>query len=237
MRLIVGLGNPGREYVGTRHNVGWELIDALAQRLGWIGAPGDFERAARTKFNGLALDGNCTLPSGRTEKLLVLKPMTFMNLSGQSVEAAMGFYQLATPDVLVVLDDLALPCGRIRLRASGSSGGHNGLKDIERALGTSGYSRLRIGIDPAPPRVPQKDYVLGRFSEAQRAALGPALSRGVDATLLWIEKGITAAMNQFNAADRASPSAAGANERNEQPRRSEQSTGQPSAAPQRTTDH
>jgi PTH1 family peptidyl-tRNA hydrolase len=235
MRLIVGLGNPGREYVGTRHNVGWELVDALAQRLGWIAAPADFERSARTKFNGLALDGNCTLPSGRTEKLLLLKPMTYMNLSGQSVQAAMGFYQLKPEEALVVLDDLALPCGKIRLRASGSSGGHNGLKDIERALGSSDYPRLRIGIDPPPPRVPQKDYVLGRFSEAQRAALGSALVRGVDATLLWVEKGMTAAMNQFNAADRASPSAAdraspSADDRNEKQNGS-------SSAPQRITDH
>jgi PTH1 family peptidyl-tRNA hydrolase len=202
MRLIVGLGNPGREYVGTRHNVGWELLDALAQRLGWIAGPGEFERSARTKFNGLVLDGNGTLPSGQTEKLLLLKPMTFMNLSGQSVQAALSFYQLQPQEALIVLDDLALPCGKLRLRASGSSGGHNGLKDIERALGSTDYPRLRIGIDPPPPRVPQKDYVLGRFSEAQRADLAPALARGVDATWLWIEKGIAAAMNQFNAADR-----------------------------------
>lgn len=202
MRLIVGLGNPGSEYVGTRHNVGWELLDALAMRMGWIGAAGDFQRLAKRRFDGIAMDGNLTLPSGQVEKVLLLKPMTSMNLSGRAVQAAMSFYRIATPDILIVLDDLALPCGRIRLRCSGSSGGHNGLKDIERALGSRDYPRLRIGIDPPPGRVPQKDYVLGRFSESQRAGLGVALDRGVEATLLWIEKGMEAAMNQFNAAEK-----------------------------------
>ncbi len=125
--------------------------------------------------------------------------MTFMNLSGDCVQAALAFYQLPFRDLLVVLDDMALPCGKIRLRAAGSSGGHNGLKDIERALGGSGYSRLRLGIDAPPPRVPARDYVLGRFSEEQRGALAPAIARGVDATVLWMEKGIEASMNKFNA--------------------------------------
>jgi PTH1 family peptidyl-tRNA hydrolase len=101
--------------------------------------------------------------------------------------------------VLVVLDDLALPCGKLRIRAAGSSGGHNGLNDIERAIGTSSYPRLRIGIDAAPPHVPGKDYVLGRFSEEQRKLLEPALTRAVDAVRAWIEKGVQSAMNQFNA--------------------------------------
>lgn len=202
MRLIVGLGNPGLEYVGTRHNVGWELLDALAMRVGWIARAGDFQKLAKRRFDGLTMDGNCTLPSGKVEKLLLLKPMTFMNLSGRAVQAALSFYRLTPADAMIVLDDLALPSGRIRLRCSGSSGGHNGLKDIERALGSQEYPRLRIGIDSPPSRVPQKDYVLGRFSETQRAALGVALDRGVEATLVWIEKGMTAAMNQFNAAEK-----------------------------------
>src|SRR5205814_421396 len=121
------------------------------------------------------------------------------NLSGRSVQAAMAFYNLTPADLLIVLDDVALPCGRLRLRANGNSGGHNGLKDIERALGTNGYPRLRIGIDPPPPRVPQKDYVLGRFSDEQRKQLDPAVSRAVGAILTWAGKGIEAAMNVFNA--------------------------------------
>jgi PTH1 family peptidyl-tRNA hydrolase len=201
MRLIVGLGNPGREYVGTRHNVGFEVLDAFAARAGWAFGPGDFERAAKGKFDGLALDGPVTLASGTAEKVLLLKPMTYMNLSGRSVQSAMAFYQLGPADVMVVLDDLALPCGKLRLRPGGSDGGHNGLKDIQRALGTTQYPRLRVGIDPPPPRVAGRDYVLGRFSEEQRKLVDPALKRSADALLTWIGKGMAAAMNQFNAAE------------------------------------
>lgn len=201
MHLLIGLGNPGRDYVGTRHNIGFEVIDALAQKLGWVSGPGDFDRLARKKFDGLALDGSTSLLGG-SSKVLLLKPMTYMNLSGQSVQAAMAFYQLTPADVLIVLDDVALPVGRLRLRASGSSGGHNGLKDIERALGTAEYPRLRIGIDPPPPRVPQKDYVLGRFTDAQRKLLDPAVNRACSAAITWIEKGMTTAMNVFNAVEK-----------------------------------
>lgn len=194
MKLIVGLGNPGRQYVSTRHNVGFELIDRLAASIGWVSTPGDFDRVARTKFDALFLDG-----SYAGERVALLKPMTFMNLSGKSVQQAMAFYQLQGPEVLVVLDDLALPVGRLRLRGSGSSGGHNGLNDIERQLGTKDYPRLRIGIDAAPDFVPSKEYVLGRFSDEQRKLLEPALSRAVDAVCVWIEKGTQTAMNRFNA--------------------------------------
>lgn len=202
MKLVVGLGNPGREYVGTRHNVGWEVLDTLANRLGWAVGPGEFERLAKSKFDGLIIDGTSTLIDGRTEKLLLLKPTTYMNLSGRSVRAAMDFYQLSPPDVMVVLDEMALPCGKLRIRAGGSSGGHNGLKDIERALGTSQYPRLRVGVDAPPPRVPGRDYVLGRFSEEQRKQIDPALKRAADALLVWMDQGIHAAMNQFNAEEK-----------------------------------
>ena len=196
MKLVVGLGNPERSYVGTRHNVGFEVIDQLAVRLGWT-KPGDFDRMARTKFDGLAFDGVVG-----NEKLVLLKPLKYMNLSGKSVQAAMAFYQLAPQDIMVVLDDLALPVGRLRLRGSGSSGGHNGLKDIERALATNEYPRLRIGIDPAPPRVAGRDYVLGKFTPEQRVLLEPALARACGAIVTWIDKGIETAMNQFNADDK-----------------------------------
>ena len=158
----------------------------------------EFNRLARTKFDGLFLDG--AAPSG--EKVLLLMPTTFMNLSGRSVQGAMSFYQLAPSDLMIVLDDVALPCGRVRLRASGSSGGHNGLKDIQRVLGTEDYPRLRLGIDAPPPHVPQRDYVLGRFTAQQRAVLDPAIDRAAEAVETWIEKGITAAMNQFNAEEK-----------------------------------
>jgi PTH1 family peptidyl-tRNA hydrolase len=149
----------------------------------------------------MALDGLVSRASGESEKVLLLKPMTYMNLSGNSVQAAASFYQLVPQDILIVLDDVALPAGRLRLRASGSSGGHNGLKDIQRALGTDEYPRLRVGIDAPPPRVPQKDYVLGKFSPEQRMQIELAIPRACDAIVTWIDRGISAAMNQFNAAD------------------------------------
>jgi PTH1 family peptidyl-tRNA hydrolase len=205
MKLIVGLGNPGREYVGTRHNIGWTVVEAFATRLGWIGKPAEFDRVARTNFDGLTLDGTMSLhATGGTEKLLLLKPTTYMNLSGRSVQAAMAFYQLTPNDVMVVVDELALPCGKLRIRAGGSSGGHNGLRDIERALGTGEYPRLRVGIDPPPERVPGRDYVLGRFTEEQQKQIEPAIERATSALIAWIEQGINAAMNKFNVAEEKS---------------------------------
>jgi PTH1 family peptidyl-tRNA hydrolase len=199
MKLVVGLGNPGNEYVGTRHNIGWEVVDRLAARLGWIPSPQEFNRLARSKFDGLAVDGTIVLPDGSEQKLLLLKPTTYMNLSGRAVHSAASFYRLDPQELMIVLDDLALPCGKIRIRPGGSSGGHNGLKDIERMLGTSQYPRLRIGIDPPPPNLSGKDYVLGRFTAEQRQKIDPAIDRAISAILTWIQEGITAAMNRFNA--------------------------------------
>ncbi|MDP9175991.1 MAG: aminoacyl-tRNA hydrolase [Planctomycetota bacterium] len=201
MRLVVGLGNPGSEFVGTRHNVGWEALDELAIRLGWIAKREDFARLAKNRFDGLLMDGSMSIQSSGSERLMLLKPTTYMNRSGQSVQAAMAFYQVTPVDVMVVLDDLALPCGKLRIRKGGSSGGHNGLKDIERLLGTQDYPRLRLGIDAPPPRIPGRDYVLGRFTEAQRTLLEPALDRSVAALTTWIERGIDAAMNAYNGED------------------------------------
>jgi PTH1 family peptidyl-tRNA hydrolase len=202
MRLVVGLGNPGSEYAGTRHNVGWEVLDQLAVRLGWISRKDEFERVSKARFDGLILDGSVPLAGG-DQRLLLLKPTTFMNDSGRSVQAVMAFYRLAPADVLAVLDDLALPSGRIRIRAGGSSGGHNGLKDLQRVLGTDQYPRLRIGIDAPPPRVPGRDYVLGRFAPAQRPAVDKAVDRAASAVLKWIESGVEQAMNLFNADEQA----------------------------------
>jgi PTH1 family peptidyl-tRNA hydrolase len=203
MKIVIGLGNPGRDYVGTRHNVGFELVDQLATRLGWIGKPEQFNTLARNKFDALTLDGVVSLASGGSEKLLLVKPMTYMNLSGRSVNAAMSFYHLTPADLMIALDDIALPCGRIRIRTGGSPGGHNGLKDIEQVLGTSQYPRLRIGVDTPPPRVPQKDYVLGRFTPDQRMLVDAALGRAGGAVVTWIDKGIEPAMSQFNADEKS----------------------------------
>ena len=199
MRLVVGLGNPGSEFAGTRHNVGSEALEELAVRLGWIGSKDEYNRLGRSKFQGITLDGSVSIHGGAIEKLLLLKPTTYMNDSGRSVQSAMAFYQLSPQEVMVILDDLALPSGKIRIRLGGSAGGHNGLKDIERVLGTEQYPRLRIGIDAPPPTMSGRDYVLERFTPDQRRSVEPALRRAASAVLTWIEKGIETAMNEFNA--------------------------------------
>ncbi len=187
MRIVVGLGNPGIEYQRTRHNVGFDCVDRLARRVC------DSQQTPRARFQALAVEGE-----SKGEKVLLLKPMTYMNLSGNSVAEALRFYKLdATRDLLVIVDDIALPCGSIRLRMDGSAGGHNGLFDIEAKLGTDKYARCRIGID-APGRVMQKDYVLGRFREDQQPLVDEALNLATDAAECWISKGISEAMNRFN---------------------------------------
>lgn len=197
MKVVVGLGNPGPEYVATRHNVGFDVVERLAEKLGWV-RTGEFDRIARHQFDGLTLDGRIELSNEGQEKLLLVKPLTYMNLSGRCVQQVLSFYQLTPRDLMVILDDLALPCGKIRIRGSGSSGGHNGLKDIEQKLATNAYPRLRIGIDPAPKSVPGHVYVLGKWTTEQQQVIVPAIDRACGAILTWIDKGIETAMSQFN---------------------------------------
>ncbi len=189
MRLIVGLGNPGPEYVRTRHNAGFMLADRIASVHG-LALHAD---AWRQQFHGLTASG---MIAG--EKVVVLKPMTFMNRSGLAVGEAANFYKLDPSDVLVLVDEIALDAGVIRLRARGSAGGHNGLKDIERVLATRDYPRLRLGVD-APGRVRQVDYVLSTFSPDQRDRIDEALGQGVRAVEMWLDEGIDKAMSIFNA--------------------------------------
>ncbi len=191
MKLIAGLGNPGRQYDQTRHNVGFDVLDRLARRH----APGT---VARSRFHGAVVEGDLD-----GEKLLLLKPATFMNRSGQSVSEALRFYKLdASADLLVIVDDTALPCGVIRLRASGGAGGHNGLAHIEQLLDRPTFARLRIGIDPPGP-IPQKEYVLGRFRPDQLEFVEPGLEEAVAASAVWAAHGIVDAMNRFNRRDTA----------------------------------
>jgi len=185
MKLIVGLGNPGKQYEKTRHNAGFMAIDRLARRHMLSGA--------KSRFHAGVLDG---VIAG--EKVLLMQPMTFMNRSGLAVGEAATFFKLTPEDVLVLVDDIALSTGRIRMRATGSAGGHNGLKDIERVLASRDYPRLRIGIDP-PGRVPQIDYVLGRFSSEQMDQLDSSLDRSCDAIECWLREGIEKAMSMYNA--------------------------------------
>jgi PTH1 family peptidyl-tRNA hydrolase len=188
VKLIVGLGNPGAEYERTRHNVGFDVIDRLARRYADPAAG-----AAKARFSGLTLEGQIG-----SEKVLLLKPLTYMNLSGNAVGEAIRFYKLQPEaDLLVIVDDIALACGVIRLRCEGSAGGHNGLGDIERKLATSNYPRLRIGVDN-PGAIPQKSYVLGKFRPDQLERLEPALNEAVDAAACWAINGIAEAMNRFN---------------------------------------
>ncbi|QDU70853.1 aminoacyl-tRNA hydrolase [Mucisphaera calidilacus] len=184
MKLIVGLGNPGPQYAKTRHNAGFMVVDRLAERHGMTGG--------KSRFSGLFTDG--LIASARAG---LLKPMTYMNLSGQAVVEAMNFYKVPPEDLLVVVDDIALDCGQIRCRPEGGAGGHNGLKDIQQRLGTQKYPRLRIGIDP-PGRIPQVDYVLGRFTPDQQQAMEQAVPTACDAIETWLTHGITETMNRYN---------------------------------------
>ena len=186
MKLIVGLGNPGQKYKGTRHNIGFDVIANLAQRFD-IGRP-------KAKFNAETAETVI-----RNEKAVLLSPLTFMNLSGQSVRAAMDFYKLAIDDLIVVCDDLALETGRIRLRPGGSDGGQKGLKDIINRIGTQDFSRLRIGIGSPPGGWDAADYVLGKFSDEEKPEIRKSVERACDAIVVWVSEGIQQSMSQFNA--------------------------------------
>jgi len=186
MRFIVGLGNPGAKYDKTRHNVGFDVIDRIARQL----APG---APATSKFNSVVIE---TTYDG--DKVLLMKPQHFMNRSGESIQQAISFYKAdPSTDLLILVDDIHLPCGSIRLRHIGSPGGHNGLTDIANHLGDGEWPRLRIGIDE-PGIIPQSDYVLGKFTPEQLEELELALTKSVDAAIMWIQDGIDETMNKFN---------------------------------------
>jgi PTH1 family peptidyl-tRNA hydrolase len=184
MKLIVGLGNPGPKYVGTRHNIGYEVIDYLAA------GPGG--SAFREKFEAFVAE----LKEG-DETVLVMKPLTFMNLSGRAVRAALDFYKLAMDQVLVVCDDFNLPLGKLRIRAKGSHGGQNGLRNIQEQLGTDAYTRLRIGVGE-PTVGDAVDHVLSKFKPGERKAIEEAVATAAQAALVWLRQGTEAAMNRFN---------------------------------------
>ncbi|SMP58572.1 peptidyl-tRNA hydrolase [Neorhodopirellula lusitana] len=186
MKLIVGLGNPGREYEQTRHNVGFMVASELVRRF--MGTP------PTPKFKGEVSEVRIG-----SEKALILCPHTYMNASGQSVRKAIDFYKLETEDLILICDDLNLACGRIRLRRGGSAGGQKGLADTIRHLGTDQYPRLRIGIDRPPAKWQVTDFVLGNFTEEERTNIDPAISRSCDAIECWVKEGITEAMTVYNA--------------------------------------
>ena len=187
--LIVGLGNPGREYARTRHNAGFMLADRLADRwkAGW---------ADERKFNARVAKAAC---GGR--KIILAEPQTYMNLSGEAVGRLAQFYKVPSQRVLVLVDDADLPFGQIRLRGKGSSGGHHGLENIEHHLGTREFPRLRIGIGRARSDVREiRNYVLGNFGSEEEALLEKILERASRQVECWLEAGLEKAMNQFNGA-------------------------------------
>ena len=186
MKLVVGLGNPGRRYEGTRHNVGYAVLAELARKFGGGGVP-------KGRFHGAVVEADL-----RGQKALLLSPTTFMNLSGTSVQEAMSFYKLAGEDLLIVCDDLNLPVGELRFRARGASGGQKGLEDIIRRLATEDFSRLRIRVGTAPEGWDWADYVLSKFTPEELPEMERAVGLAADAVAVWAREGSEFCMNQYN---------------------------------------
>jgi PTH1 family peptidyl-tRNA hydrolase len=185
MKLVVGLGNPGRRYQGTRHNVGYWVLAELAKRYG--------TSPPRDRFRGEVVEADLAGQSA-----LLLSPTTFMNLSGASVAEAVRFYKVPCGDLLVLCDDLNLPVGKLRLRAGGSSGGQKGLDDIIARLGTEEFPRLRIGIGAAPAGWDWADYVLSKFAPVELPLMEEAVALAADAAAAWARDGLEACMNRYN---------------------------------------
>lgn len=185
MYIIAGLGNPTKEYEKTRHNVGFEVIDVLADRL--------FTSVDEKKFKGYY--GKAVIGG---EKVILLKPQTFMNLSGESVRAAADFYKVDPDHIIVVYDDVSLDVGQLRIRTKGSAGGHNGIKNIISHLGTDVFPRIKVGVGEKPKGYDLADYVLGHFSKEDRSIMEEGYEKAVEAIKLFLTGEIDAAMNEYN---------------------------------------
>jgi peptidyl-tRNA hydrolase, PTH1 family len=192
MKMIVGLGNPGPEYAHTRHNMGFQVVETLAERHGL-----SFDKAQKRARVAL---GRINLPGGGSERVLLVKPLTYMNASGEAVGQLRSFYKIEPAGILVVFDDLDLPAGRMRLRPDGGSSGQKGVKSIIQHLGTETFPRLRVGIGRPPGKMDPVDYVLKNFSAAEEAEMAFVRAAAADAIEVWLAKGITEAMNRFNGA-------------------------------------
>jgi PTH1 family peptidyl-tRNA hydrolase len=185
MKLIVGLGNPGSQYADTRHNVGWRVIERLACRAGVA--------SWREKF-----DATVAETQGAGGKVVLARPLTWMNRSGLAVRQMADFWKLEGEDLLVVLDDMALDLGRVRLRPDGSAGGHNGLESVITELGHDRFPRLRVGIGPAPGPEGHADFVLSPFREEERPVIAEVIEQAADAAGCWVSEGLQEAMNRYN---------------------------------------
>jgi len=186
VKLIAGLGNPGGEYRGTRHNVGFEVVDALAARHG-----GAWEAA---KIDGLI--ARVRMPGA--EPVMLLKPLTYMNLSGDAVQGVAHYFKIDAPDLLIVADDVNLPLGRLRVRKTGTEGGHNGLRSVILRLGTLDVPRLRVGVGRGDVRRELADHVLSRFDADELPGIEAAIARAADAAETFVTDGIDVVMNRFN---------------------------------------
>ncbi|MEI8372818.1 MAG: aminoacyl-tRNA hydrolase [Planctomycetota bacterium] len=185
MKLVVGLGNPGRRYEGTRHNVGFIVVGELAKKY----SAGGLKNRFQGETAEIVVDG---------EKILLLTPTTYMNLSGASVLAARDFYKIPQENLLVVCDDLNLPLAKLRMRATGSAGGQKGLEDIIRRLGTDVFARLRIGIGAPPDGRSWPDFVLSKFTKEEIPAMEQAVARTIEAIEGWAREGVQSCMNRYN---------------------------------------
>lgn len=184
MKLIVGLGNPGKEYERTRHNVGFMVVDALAD-------------AFHVSINTQKFKGEYVKFKYKNEDIILLKPLTYMNNSGESVIQVMNFFKIDVDDLIVIYDDMDMPTGKLRLRQSGSAGGHNGMKSIIQHVGTQNFKRIRVGIDKHV-LIPVVDYVLGRFSKEQQPLINEGIENAKKAVQTMIDKDFVAAMNTYN---------------------------------------
>jgi PTH1 family peptidyl-tRNA hydrolase len=196
VKLIVGLGNPGREYRDTRHNVGFMVVDEIARRHGieWASGPSQIAETLVGKRFG-------------AEPLMLAKPLTYMNNSGESVAGLARYFGVSQDDLLVVVDEAALPFGKMRARARGSAGGHNGLKSIIERLGTTEFSRLRLGVGRGDGRRDLADHVLARFERGEQADLEALIARAADAAEMFAAEGISKVMNVYNPDAQASTDA------------------------------
>lgn len=185
MKIIAGLGNPGREYAHTRHNAGFKLIDELAGRYG-------------IEMNEKKHKAICGRGVIEGEKVILMKPQTYMNRSGESIRAAMDFYKLLPEDIIVVFDDISLDAGQLRIRKKGSAGGHNGIKSIISHLGSMDFPRIKIGVGGKPEGYDLADYVLSGFQEGEKKLLALACERGVDALKIMLSGDTDRAMNLYN---------------------------------------
>ncbi len=185
MKIIAGLGNPDREYAGTRHNIGFDAVTAISDKTGI--------NLTEKKFN--ALIGKGTICG---QKVILMKPLTYMNLSGEAVAEAANFFKLEPKDICIIYDDVNLDPGYIRVREKGSAGGHNGIKNIIARLGSEGFPRIRIGVGEKPKEWDLKDYVMGHFSKEDEVKIRAALADAVTAAELFVIDDIAKAMNTFN---------------------------------------